>query len=583
MASYYDGTFTTASQTGPRRPSYPFANQAIPSVYPVAYDRNMVVLPASYSPQMATRSTPTNYLTYSEQFDNAAWTKSATTISANADSNPDTGALTADRIFETAVTSTHYISQAYTATAVSHVYSVFVKDNGRSWVLLEYDDSAAAAHLCYFNISAGTVGTEALATGSILSCGNGWYRCSIAFTPSAGAGTAYVFVAFDGSTPSYAGDITLGIRAWGAQMTLSSSASVAYIPTTSASRTGSAPNIELNETAEGSDPFAFLVNESAPEIDFALGRFTRRYARVPGDQIIPSNQWVNRPVMHNIKSGSSYAVSFEDDQRYSWRFDSRKSITRVSSINSVAGTSAMPSSNITFVEGGRTLNLPANSSAATVVSQFNSVLTGLTQVSANVSQGFMSVVWTGTMTSITPPSGVIITQLSSWIATFQSVGTQTTPSTTTFETSAAHGAIVGDRVALWAGETLAGTGEVIAVGTTTSFGVMTNNLISANTLVTHCAFSSDADACYVNGPKLCTVKRTQKFYLPGVTTGITTYADVPDVTVYTDPISWLGRILAVPTGYAAISVSELESWEGPILTQETSEVQMTDAIDTVTP
>lgn len=575
--------FTVATQYGQRLPSYPFANAAIPDTLPVAYDRNMRVLVTSYSPQMATRTSVTNLLTYSEQFDNAAWTKTNTDITANSLANPSSGVVTADVMTETSANGVHDAGQLVTMTATPTVFFVFVRAfNGRSWIRMRVVDSAATSFTCFFNIVTGAVGTAgAGTTGTITSLGNLWYMCQIAFTPAAGVGAAYVNLSTDGSTISYAGDTSYGVTLWGAQVS-PASGPVAYIATTSATRTGSSPNLEINETTGGADPFAFLVKETEPFMGLMIGRFSRRYARVPGDQITPANRWFNRPVMHNIRSGSSYMVSFDEAQKYSWLFTTRKSISRVSSYNASTAVSAMPSSNIVFVEGGRTLNLPANSSAATVVSQFNSVLTGLTQVSCNVSQGFLSVVWTGAMTSVTPPSGVVVTQLASWIATFSSTGTQTTPATTTFESSA-HGGIVGDRCALWAGDALVGTGEVVAVGGSNTFTLMTNSLIAANTLITACAFSSDAAACYVNGPKLCTVKRTQKFYLPGVTTGITTYADIPDVTVYTDPISWLGRILAVPTGYAAIAVSELQPWEGPIMVQETSEVQMSDAIDTVTP
>lgn len=575
--AYSDGTFTTWSANGPQIKSFPFGNSAIPDKYTTSYLQPGMVLATGNANATATRTTYTNIALYSEQFNNAVWTKGDTTVSANATNCPD-GSLTADFLAETATTAAHYAQQDIAHTSgSSYAMSLFVKANGRSYVQIVGYDTVQTKE-AFFNVSTGVVGTTSNCTSAIYDCGNGWYRCAIYYSSAATAtGFMRIYISTNGSTTNYAGNTSLGLYLWGAQAEVGTTDG-AYAATTSASAAVSAP--VLNPY----DPLAYLVEESEPQITGPMLYIDRRYARVPTDQITPGNQWFFRPVMHNIITGggSSYMVSFDEEQKYSWRFDSRKNVSRVSSINASTTTSAMPSSNITFVEGGRTLNLPANSSAATVVSQFNATLTGLTQVSANVSQGFMSVVWTGTMTSVTPPSGVIITQLGSWIATFQSTGTQTTPATTTFEATS-HGGVVGDRCALWAGDTLAGTGIVVAVGSANTFSVMTNNLIAANTLVNYCAFSSDATACYVNGPKLCTVKKTRKFYLPGVTSGITTYADIPDVTIYTDPISWLGRIIAVPTGYAAIAVSELEVWRGAILTQEITEVQMSDAIDTVTP
>src|SRR5262249_8596564 len=57
-----------------------------------------------------------NALLYSDQFDNAAWTKSGCSISANAATAPD-GTMTADRIVENSSTSAHLVTQAITVSA----------------------------------------------------------------------------------------------------------------------------------------------------------------------------------------------------------------------------------------------------------------------------------------------------------------------------------------------------------------------------------------------------------------------------------------------------------------------------------
>jgi hypothetical protein len=577
MATIADGTFTAPVQDGARRPSYPFGNAAIPDVYPVVYDRNMVVYSASYSPQMAARTSVTNLLTRSDQFDDATWSKTNVTASANVATNPNDGSATADSILETVTNGAHAIAQAFTFSAVAYTFTIYAKPAGRSWLRVQVEGGAG-----FYDITNGIVGTTGGGvTASILSVGNGWYRIKHQYVASAGAAFVTLNISTDGATTSYAGDTSKGVYLWGGQLE-TGSADSAYIATTTVSRTGSTPNIELNETTQGSDPFAFLVSESEMQTNGPCGMFSRRYARIPGDQITPGNQMVGRPVMHNIKSGTSYAVSFDDRQKYSWVFTSRKSVTRVSSVDAKTITAAMPSGNITFVEGGRTLNIAANSTKAAFEAGFSGTLTGLSNVAVTVSSGQVQITWTGTMTSVTPPSGAQVMQFApTWFVTLISTGTQTIPATTTFD-AASHGGVVGDRVALWSEDNLVGTGTVVTVPNSGSFTVMTSDLNAANTLVTHCAFSSDAATCYVNGYKLCTVRRTKKFYLPGVTTGITTYADIPDVTVYTDPVAWLGRLVAGST-YAAIAVSDLEQWMGPILMQETSEVQMSDAIDTVTP
>lgn len=57
---------------------------------------------------------PRNVLRYTEQFDNAVWTKTGSSISANAITAPD-GSLTADQIVENTANTVHRISQTPTA------------------------------------------------------------------------------------------------------------------------------------------------------------------------------------------------------------------------------------------------------------------------------------------------------------------------------------------------------------------------------------------------------------------------------------------------------------------------------------
>jgi len=328
---------------------------------------------------------------------------------------------------------------------------------------------------------------------------------------------------------------------------------------------------------------AYLVDESVANPTAAIYNFYRKWSMVPGDQILPATRYFNRPIMDNVFSGSYYAVSFDALNNFSWVFSSRISIQAVNSIASVTSTQAMPSTNITFVEGSNTLNLAANSTAAQVYSAFASSLPGLTGIYVIVNTGSMAIFWNGTMSSVTPPTGVLISQYSAtYNVLLNTSGTTTTPATTVI-TAASHGGIVGDYVAFWNGKNLVGKATVTSVGDTNTFSVLAADFPSADAVVTNCGFSSDANACYVNGPKVCTVKRTQKYYLPGVTAGITTFADIPTQTIYTDPTSWLGRIIAVPTGFATIEVSDLSPWSGSILMQEIDQVQMEDAIDTVTP
>jgi hypothetical protein len=161
----------------------------------------------------------TNLLTYSTQFDNAAWTKGEATVSANAVAAPD-GTTTADKLTENTVNDAHEAYRAdVTLANVAHTWSVYAKPAGRTWLAINaYDGSG---HNTYFNLSgAGAVGTSAAGnTGSITALANGWYRCVVTRTAAAtAAGGGGFIIASADNTASYAGDGSSGVYLWGAQL-----------------------------------------------------------------------------------------------------------------------------------------------------------------------------------------------------------------------------------------------------------------------------------------------------------------------------------------------------------------------------
>ena len=129
MAAITDGTFTSPVQDGDKQVSFPY--DFLGDSYARMVARPYVQLSSSYSqPRTLTTNSVTNYLTYSEQFDNAAWTKTNVTISANALANPASGEANADSMLETVTAAGHNLERAYTFTAVSHCLSVFLRANG---------------------------------------------------------------------------------------------------------------------------------------------------------------------------------------------------------------------------------------------------------------------------------------------------------------------------------------------------------------------------------------------------------------------------------------------------------------------
>jgi hypothetical protein len=175
-------------------------------------------------PSLLVEPQRTNLLTYSSSFDNAAWTKVNTTITANATTSPD-GTTSADSCNFTAGGSS-YINTGTTFGGNSDVViSVFVKANSVS--IFRIRESFYTGVNCVFDLSAQTAGTN----GKIENYGNGWYRCSFKYNLSAGQ-TNINFI-FDSNTAI--GSLYL----WGAQAEIGSYAT-SYIPTTSASVTRNA-------------------------------------------------------------------------------------------------------------------------------------------------------------------------------------------------------------------------------------------------------------------------------------------------------------------------------------------------------
>lgn len=172
-----------------------------------------------------------NLLTYTEQFNNAAWTKQAITVAANSTTAPD-GTVTADTLVESTVNLGHVASSGVTAITALYVFSVYLKKGSGStapnW--LQIYTGGVSAQYANFNLGAGAVGSVAAgSTATITSVGNGWYRCTLSFTPNSG-GSASVNIAFTNNTdtttrgPSYAGTATSDVFIWGAQLELGSTA-----------------------------------------------------------------------------------------------------------------------------------------------------------------------------------------------------------------------------------------------------------------------------------------------------------------------------------------------------------------------
>jgi hypothetical protein len=197
----------------------------------------------------------------SENLDIFPWNPTNTAVTVNVAGTTDpAGGNTADQIFETAASGTHFLAQTMTiVSGTTYVGSIFYKKAAGSpdWMQVAFSTTGLAG-FANFNLTSGTVGlTGAGCTGRIENYGNGWYRCTLIQTANANGTSGGPIIVFTNNTNSatrfvsYAGNTATSIYAWGAQLETGSVAT-SYIPTTAGTGSRSADVISVSGAVSGS-------------------------------------------------------------------------------------------------------------------------------------------------------------------------------------------------------------------------------------------------------------------------------------------------------------------------------------------
>jgi hypothetical protein len=179
----------------------------------------------------------TNLLLRSEEFDNASWVATRSSVTANNQAAPN-GTVTADTLTAdgTADFSNAIIQNTGGFSAAGDkTISAFIKKGTNNFVQINTGGNVNV--FANFDLSTGTIGTVGTqCTASIAAVGNGWYRCAVTTSQTNPISITFNIVTSNTAPRAQVGGTSNSIYLWGAQLEVSSSPT-SYIPTTTAALT----------------------------------------------------------------------------------------------------------------------------------------------------------------------------------------------------------------------------------------------------------------------------------------------------------------------------------------------------------
>jgi hypothetical protein len=193
-------------------------------------------LPGNHATQTTSTKRPKlaaryNLLTYSEQFDNGAWTKTNATVTANATVAPD-GTTTADKLVSAVGALHERAEQAVTiAASTAYTFTVYAKADGANFAGFRVAQDTAPS--VWFDLVNGTVGNVEgnWSAAVITAAGNGWYRCKATYTTVGTSYTFRIFLSGSNGDSIFTGDGIKGLFLWGADLRPTSQATGLIGPT----------------------------------------------------------------------------------------------------------------------------------------------------------------------------------------------------------------------------------------------------------------------------------------------------------------------------------------------------------------
>ena len=190
-----------------------------------------------------------NLASFTEDFSNAFWAKTATTVTANTTTAPN-GTLTADTLTADGLTNIHEVKQTVSVTSgVTYAFSIYAKKNTNNFIQLLGSGAILGSNAwANFDLNLGVVGSVgSAATATIENVGNGWYRCTMTSTAVATSSGTIIAVLVSSATSPRAESNTLAtsVFLWGAQLELGSTATT-YQPQSDSAQAVIASQFKFN-------------------------------------------------------------------------------------------------------------------------------------------------------------------------------------------------------------------------------------------------------------------------------------------------------------------------------------------------
>jgi hypothetical protein len=330
-------------------------------------------------------------------------------------------------------------------------------------------------------------------------------------------------------------------------------------------------------STDPADNTQYLLQESELTVEGGLGRYSRTYCKVPTDQVDYSSLVITKPAFPTNDYNGAYVDSTSATATANvW--------TSVISAT-VSGYPTGGTFTVTF-KTSTTAALNTTDSAATIAAAINalasvvadgftvSVANNLTTAGSLVftratgTYQFVSGNWSINSASITPAVTTFTTTVS---LTFGFYCARTSPNVN----KTSHGVNVNSYVRMMASSS--GAGALVLVDSVPDANNFTY-FANSSSYFTLTGYRT-IQRTYTPGTDRVLTKLTDKFYLPGVTAGITTGADIPVPDVAINDVQLLNLIVGSATGFQNYDAEPVTAWPSepsPIFRQRFIQIDVDD-------